>query len=266
MKTPLKYFGGKKTVLKPLSLLLPPGYGAYIEPFCGSAALFFHVEPVDHTCILGDASFLTMNYWKQVKENGEKMMKELQSVPYCFESFDEARNHLKEWKNGTFAGSEYQLACWLMIGRCMGFKGAYNKGFGKDAVGIKKGCKVRTWGRETLRLLEASDRLQSVRLFHGDYKEFIQDASVGDFIFCDPPYPGVTQDQYGKSLAFSQSDYIEMIERLQKIGAYFMATCYPETAELFPFLRRHDVILEKRAPAGGGNVGVRTECILRNYD
>lgn len=46
MRPFLKWAGGKRWLAKHLADQLPPTFGAYVEPFLGSAALFFELLPL----------------------------------------------------------------------------------------------------------------------------------------------------------------------------------------------------------------------------
>ena len=58
MRTPLPYYGAKVSMAKRIVRELPEKHEVYLEPFCGSAAVFFEKPPAEAVEILSD-----MNPW-----------------------------------------------------------------------------------------------------------------------------------------------------------------------------------------------------------
>jgi DNA adenine methylase len=58
----LRWAGSKRQLLAPLAEALPPPNYVYVEPFCGSAALFFKMQPTQ--AILADINRDLINFYK----------------------------------------------------------------------------------------------------------------------------------------------------------------------------------------------------------
>ncbi len=68
----LKWAGGKQQLLEGLRQFIPKKYNNYFEPFVGSGALFFDIQP--DKAIIADINPELINCYKVVKENVEELI------------------------------------------------------------------------------------------------------------------------------------------------------------------------------------------------
>ena len=66
MKTPIRYYGGKTAMLPHILPLIPP-HTAYIEPFCGGAAVFWAKTPCKCE-VLNDTNGNLMNFYRVARD------------------------------------------------------------------------------------------------------------------------------------------------------------------------------------------------------
>ena len=94
-------------------------------------------------------------------------------------------------------------------------QGEFNNSFHLSRPGIAP---------ETLKkqILVWSNAIQKIDFRNVGYRDCLQNARRGDFVFLDPPYGG-TKDRY-KKIEFNLNDFYGELERLNKIGVKWMMT------------------------------------------
>lgn len=72
----LKWTGGKRWLARSVTeMLRSTSFSRYFEPFCGGAAVFFHLRPA--RAVLSDTKAELINCYKQIKLYPEKVLAEL---------------------------------------------------------------------------------------------------------------------------------------------------------------------------------------------
>jgi len=84
-----RWAGGKRRLLSQIVPLLPKSYNRYYEPFCGGAAMFFSLRPVD--AILSDKNEELINCYRQVKTDPEQVILALQKLANTESEYYEIR-------------------------------------------------------------------------------------------------------------------------------------------------------------------------------
>src|ERR1700722_20389802 len=72
----LRWAGGKSWLLNSLHEYLPKEFNNYHEPFLGGGAVFFHIAP-STKCYLSDLNEEIINAYTQIRDNVNKVIKEL---------------------------------------------------------------------------------------------------------------------------------------------------------------------------------------------
>src|SRR5690554_3986790 len=67
----LRWAGSKRSVVTKLAENSPPTYSRYLEPFVGSGALYFHLNPA--AAIISDLNWEVVNLFIQVKQQPEEL-------------------------------------------------------------------------------------------------------------------------------------------------------------------------------------------------
>lgn len=80
MKNVLKYPGSKNRIAKWICDMIP-SHEVYLEPFFGGGAVFFNKKPARIETI-NDISSEVYNYFKQLRENPDELIKLLSLTPY----------------------------------------------------------------------------------------------------------------------------------------------------------------------------------------
>lgn len=174
----LKWAGGKRWLVSGYSHLFPRDSGRYIEPFLGSAAVFFHINPA--SAILSDSNPDLINTYIVIRENWELLETALERHQdrHCESHYYSVRSKIPTNLIARAARFLYlNRTCWNGLYR-ENRAGQFNVPIGtKDTVLL-----------DTDDFYAASIRLNSAELVCCDFEETIDRAEPNDFLFVDPPY------------------------------------------------------------------------------
>ncbi len=238
----LKWAGGKRLFLtKPESQrLIPVPKGRYIEPFLGSASVFFYVcraagRPVPAQ--LGDANSALIECYWQVQENPEQVWCGLNPLIAGFKSSADKRGFYEKIRENfnrrlpRVDAADFiflNRTCWNGLYR-VNQKGEFNVPMGKIA-------EERTMAFPTEEnLLDAAVALSTARLRATSWEHTLSLAEEGDFVFLDPPYYSdwLRDDSKYSAKLFSPEDHARLADeavRLANRGISFVLTNSGEKA------------------------------------
>lgn len=174
----LKWAGGKTRYARTLVSIAPEFNGVYREPFLGSGAVFFELEP--RQAVLSDANEELIICFRTVGSDPHAVMALLDEQPNTPEHFAQTRALCPELL------SDVERAARVIYLNKTGFRGLWrvNK---KGQFNVPYGAYDRPYyNRDTL--LQASKWLDRATLEVGDFERQIESASTGDWVFLDPPY------------------------------------------------------------------------------
>lgn len=207
----LKWAGGKRWFVNRESQRFPKAhtYNRYIEPFLGGGSVFFYLEPQE--AILSDINSELISTYIAVKDDIESVYKNLRihARKHCEEYFYQVRDRSTRTPATSAARMIYlNKACFNGIYR-VNKQGKFNVPYGT---------------REELSfnyksLVETSNILQNAQILCQDFEVTIDMAQEGDFIFCDPPYAVVDDENrfvgYNADV-FSWQDQIRLANALER--------------------------------------------------
>jgi len=174
----LNWAGGKRWFVSSCIGVFPKKYNRYIEPFLGSGAVFFGIQP--HKAILSDVNENLIETYQAIKDGWEKVQSILwehhrkHSKDYYYK-IRESRPRTTYSKAAKFI--YLNRTCWNGLYR-VNLKGKFNV-----PVGTKKNVILDTDDFEY-----TSKILQSAELYSEDFEKIIEKSSCGDLLFVDPPY------------------------------------------------------------------------------
>jgi len=232
----IRYPGGKQRFLDYLNPFLPSTElikGRFIEPFLGSGAVFFALNP--KCALLSDINQELIDLYRGIRLYPSKVWEIYKNFPRDKKSYYEIRSMRVEKMDLA-----YKAAKTLYLNRTC-FKGMWrHNSNGEFNVGY--GGQDRRWVINKDLLKEVSNRLKNAILKCTDFENIIDESIKGDFIFVDPPYkPGEREllhshYLYGK---FSYSDYqrlANVLKRASNKGVTWAMTIssHPDILDLFP--------------------------------
>lgn len=174
----LKWPGGKRWFVTKYGHLLPRTFDNYIEPFLGSGAVFFHLQP--NRAILGDRNAELIQSYLAVRDSPRSVMRHLKK---------HQREHNSEYyytiRNQIMRTDATRAARFIYLNRTC-FNGIYRVN--------RKGQFNVPLGTKTAVLLDTDDFLAISKLLArskitiSDFEPLIDAAEKNDLIFADPPY------------------------------------------------------------------------------
>lgn len=195
---------GKKRLAARLVKLIP-AHKIYVEPFAGSAAVFFEKEPAP-TEALGDADPEIAAAFKALKSLTNAELATLKGKDWIgrettFRSLAKASPKSKVDKLHRFLYLSH-----FAYGKLRG------KSFNPNADGVEA---------TTIKRIERfRDRLRNVQVRHGHYAALVKEFDSKDtFFFLDPPYPG-----YDVDVGEAKFDETEFRKVLDGIKGRFLVT------------------------------------------
>lgn len=208
--SPLLRWAGSKRQHVPLlrQLWSTEAYGRYIEPFAGSAAVFFAIEP--SKAVLGDINQDLIRTYRTVRRAPNEVCTRLRKFLTGEDAYYEVRSLLP--KNAVTRAARF-----IYLNRFC-FNGLYRtnkEGLFNVPYGAPKTLNLPdvTQIRACARLLRRSV------LVPGDFRQLLDNVKEGDFVYLDPPYAVSRRRmfiQYAKG-HFSTSDLIDLSSWLKEI-------------------------------------------------
>ena len=182
------YFGSKLRIAGKLCGKLPP-HNAWVELFCGSAAMTLAKKPAQIE-VINDINGEIVNFFHQLRENCEELRERIRLTPYARSEFEVSR---KAEPNI----SDIERARRFFVAAMM----AINGSFGEDAGGFsfsnsytRGGMEARVgrWHRMPDYLESIVERLRQVRVEKKDALTLFDDFTnrPASLVYCDPPYLG----------------------------------------------------------------------------
>jgi len=222
----LRWAGSKRKSLALLSAQFNDQTRHYIEPFAGSAALFFALSPKSVT--LGDLNGHLVNTLRQVRDDPHTVYEKLNSIERNASSYYEVRklfNTLPRYGIDAAASFLYlNRNCFNGLWRT-NRSGAFNVPYGGSEMGSYPPLAL---------FLKCSNLLKLAKIRHQDFRKTIKEATENSFIYVDPPY-FVSQQrvfvEYGKK-SFGKDDLSDLIYSLceaERRGAQIAFTYYDDS-------------------------------------
>lgn len=223
----IRWAGSKRKLLPLLRVAFEKSgaTGRYIEPFAGSGALFFDLQP--KKAVLSDANKDLIDALRRLKRNPDDLYSEITSIPIGEESYYLVRN------NPCALGISKEARFFYLNRFC--FNGIYrtNKSgkFNVPYGGAKTGRipAIEKWR-------QCSTLLKHARIIRADFATTTnRHVGKGDFVYLDPPYAVSNRrifKQYSPS-EFGMDDVARLREVLLEIdrrGAKFLVS-YAQSPE-----------------------------------
>jgi DNA adenine methylase len=176
----LRWAGSKRRLLPTLHTFWTPKHKRYIEPFAGSACLFFAIKPPK--AVLGDLNPELIATYIEVKYRIGQVLRELKKLkPTSKREYKRLRGIDISTMTPPARAARFiylNRFCFNGIYRTNLF-GQFNVPYSGDRCGsLPKDEAFR----------KCSSRLRTARLINGDFEDVLKHASKGDLVYMDPPY------------------------------------------------------------------------------
>ena len=174
----LKWAGGKRWLTGNISHFLPKSFNYYFEPFLGSGAVYFSIQP--QKSILSDINLPLIETYNAIKKDYLRVYNSLLD-----HSLKHNTAHYYKVRETIYENSFDQAARFIYLNRtCFNAIYRVNK---KGQFNVPKGSKDSVI-LDTDNFKAISKILQSAEINHSDFEPIIHRANKGDLIYVDPPY------------------------------------------------------------------------------
>lgn len=257
----IRWAGSKRKLLPILKEKKPREFNRYVEPFCGSASLFF--ELATDKSLLADINEELINALIAIRDD-EFIRDKLISIPVSKESY----YHIRSMDPSALSLSERAVRFLFLNRYC--FNGVYrtNK---NGKFNVPMGTKTGGFpSQESFDIARA--KLEHSDIIVSDYKQILGNLREGDFVYIDPPYSksGRFTGEYGVGSFNSDEipEFLSVLENLSQKKVKFMLS-YKACEDITSLLNESyhvDFISVKRHVSGfKSKWGAADEILVRNY-
>jgi DNA adenine methylase len=228
----LKWVGGKRQLLPELRRFYPPAFKTYIEPFCGSGAVFFDLHRTGvlagHQVVLIDSNPDLIGCYQTVRDRVDEVAAALEALAeahardghaHYYRVRDTAFNPERLRRRTPDGRITYTpaLAAMLIYLNRTGFNGLFRVN-ASGAFNVPAGRYERPRIADIARLREVAAALArpGVQLEWGSFLRVEAIAQSGDFLYIDPPYAPLSRTANFTSYTASRFGGLEQ-EQLQAL-------------------------------------------------
>jgi DNA adenine methylase len=210
----LKWIGSKQQIAQTIVSYMPEQFNTYFEPFLGSGAVIGALAPKN--AIAGDILKPLIEIW-QLLQNDHKSLLDYYEKTWNEYLKSPKENYPKIKDSYNKSPNPYDL---LFVSRaCYGGVIRFTKqGTISTPIGQQKPISPKTLA-ERIEMWRC--RVKGSRFICANFNETMEYASVGDLVYCDPPYQYSQQILYG-SQNFRIPDLWDAIKKCKDRGAKVM--------------------------------------------
>ena len=156
-KAPFAYYGAKQRLASRIVAMLPP-HNAWVEGFCGSAALTL-AKPAARIEIINDLNDEIVNLFCQLRNNSAKLCEAIALTPYASAEFDRCRVH-KENENNLERARRFLVRTMMTINGTVdrSHRILFSPSYSRD----NREARVNRWYNLPDRLATIVERLRNV--------------------------------------------------------------------------------------------------------
>lgn len=175
----IRWAGSKRKLLGKLRGFWPIEAKRYVEPFCGSACLFFDLEPP--SAILGDLNAELISSYRVIRNNPSLVWECLQRLPRGRQAYYRIRSL------NAASLSESEVAARFLYLNHYCFNGIFRTNL-KGEFNVPYGPPKVDKGFDYSAIARASVLLRRASLVNADFEATLDRVDCGDFVYLDPPF------------------------------------------------------------------------------
>ncbi len=197
IKPILKYTGAKWKIADWIVLHLPD-HVHYVEPYCGSAAVFFRKKPSAHE-VLNDLNGSIVNLFTVIRTQPEALARALEMTPWAESEYNAVERDSTD-PDPVEHARKFLIRCWQAHG------GTLHHVSGWKHNGLHGNTyPVKLWQQLPTRILAAASRLKDAEIRNKPALEMIDYYNAPDvLLYVDPPYIHATRA--GKYYPYEMTD------------------------------------------------------------
>lgn len=178
MKPFLNWAGGKRWLVSKYAAILDAPCERFVEPFLGSGAVYFHLEP--KKALLSDANPRLIEAFKAVRDAPAEVLEILKVHQHRHDAA-----YYYHVRDQRLRKSTTRAAQFIYLNRTC-FNGLYRVNL-EGRFNVPKGSKDAVLLPDD-DFLAWSELLRGAQLRSGDFADTIGEAGPGDLVYVDPPY------------------------------------------------------------------------------
>ena len=193
-KAPFGYYGAKQRVARKIVSTLPP-HNAWVEAFCGSAALTL-AKPAAPIEVINDLDGQIVNLFSQLRTNAKALCRAIALTPYARAEFEKARTR-SDAVGALEKARRFLVATMMTVNATPGSRRA---GFSFTDSYAREGkeARVSRWYNLPARLERVVERLRHVRVENRDARDLLRMFAdrPATLVYLDPPYYTKREHRY----------------------------------------------------------------------
>lgn len=189
-----------------------PEHTHYLEPFVGSAAVFFNKTPVEHE-VLNDLDGNIVNLFYVLREHGEELARRVNLTPWSEEEYHQCETTYDASPDKIENARRFLVRCWQAHGvRFRDTKG--RQGWKHNGLSGHQYPATR-WQNVPDRLMAAAMRLKDAEIRNRPALEMVSYYNDPRFlIYCDPPYVRATRNDRYYAHEMTDDEHVALLNAL----------------------------------------------------
>lgn len=186
LKPPFGYYGAKQRIAARIVSSLPP-HNAWVEAFCGSAAITLSKKPAPIE-VINDLDGEIVNFFAQLRNHPKALCRAVALTPYAREEFYRARSQA-ETRSPLERARQFIVATNFAVNSTVaGFHCGFS--FSQSYSRSGREARVSRWYNLPERMAAVVERLRNVRVENRDAREIMEMFldRPATLIYLDPPY------------------------------------------------------------------------------
>lgn len=259
----LRWAGSKRKLLPRLREAIPDRFTRYVEPFAGSACLFFELHP--ERAVLGDINRELIETFIEVRDRVEGIIERLAQLRRSKRTYYRLRKldpHSMPAADRAARFIYLNRFCFNGLYRT-NRSGRFNVPYGGEKSGQLPSGKF---------LRECATALRGVTLTASSFEDTLRLVRKGDFVYLDPPYCIKSRrvfNEYSNASFGSQELLIlrHHLERMDRMRVPFLVSYGQsrEAAELGRGFKCRQAVVQRQIAGFANNRRKSRELIITNF-
>jgi DNA adenine methylase len=241
-----RWAGSKRKLLPRLLSAVPENYERYIEPFAGSACLFFALRP--KRAILGDINSELVHAYDVIRRHPRLVAR------LAMGQRTDSRTYYRLRRTAPASLSEIERAARFVYLNRHSFNGVYRVNRA-GYFNVPRGTRTGRLPSEA-HFYRCSIALRCADLRAADYQQCLRNIKCNDFVYLDPPYASRRRNRYGEYgyNCFAEHQLptlLKVLRRIADIGATFLLSyCFHREFTELPADWHRTLVRVRRHVAG----------------
>lgn len=251
---PILKYPGAKWRLAPWIVSYFPEHRAYVEPFCGSAAVFFSKSPARNE-VLNDSFGSIVNLFRVLRDSPDELIRRIDLSPWAREEYELSEQH-PHTDDLIENARLFLIRCWQAHGTRLARPSGWRN------VGPSNEAKTTSlWRQLPERLAAVVDRLKYAEIENRPAVEVIGRYNTPDcLVYADPPYVMSTRNEAYYAHEMTDPQHLELLNVLDQHRGYVVLSGYDHPLYNDRLPRWQKVTITTQAEKGN----TRTEVLWLN--